>query len=202
MKMKNNFFQKNKGVSVSKTKRNGRGFTLIEMLVSISLFSIVLVIVLGAMLTIINVNRRAQALASVINNFNASIESMNRVIKSAEPGSIEVDGTYNGGDGNTINLSINNQYGLVGSGMDGIVYVSFRLDEGRIERKIGEQPGVGTWLAVTADDVTIQVLRFIENVEPTQPEVIIIMAGEAGVDADSKTSFELMTTVSQRQVEQ
>jgi len=181
-------------------KHTQKGFTLIEMLVSIALFSIVLVIILGAMLTIINVNRRAQALASVINNFNASIESMNRVIKSAEPGSIEVDNITTDGSGDNISLIINNQYNLVGAGSllgAANVDVDFRLNNGSIERRLG----FGSWLPITSEDVNIQELRFIENTDPSQPEVIIIVAGEAGVTDESKTSFEIMTTVSQRQVE-
>jgi prepilin-type N-terminal cleavage/methylation domain-containing protein len=190
--------QRNK---LSIQQKSDKGFTLIEMLVSIALFSIVLVIVLGAMLTIINVNRRAQALASVINNFNSSVESMNRVIKSAEPTSISVT-SYEGNSGGKIELTINNEYNLVGAGSllgNDNVDVSFRFNEtdGSIERSLAN----GAWLAITADDVTIQKLQFIKNTSPTQPEVIIIIAGEAGVDADSKTSFEIMTTVSQRQIE-
>lgn len=179
-----------------KIQKEEKGFTLIEMLVSISLFSVVLVIILGAMLTIIDVNRKAQALASVINNFNASVESMNRVIKSAEPDSIQIT------DNNTrLKLTINNAYGLVGpqASMSGDVDVVFRFNEedGRIERSLNNG---SSFLSITSQDVTIQRLRFLE-VGSLQPEIIIIMAGEAGVSEISKTTFDIMTTVSQRQLD-
>ncbi len=59
-----------------------QGFTLIEALVSLGLFSIVVVSASGVILSIISSNRKNQAISSVVNNLNYSIESMVRDIKT------------------------------------------------------------------------------------------------------------------------
>lgn len=59
-----------------------RGFTLIETMVSLSIFSVVMVASVGIILSIISSNKRNQAVNSVVNNLNYSIESMIRDIKT------------------------------------------------------------------------------------------------------------------------
>lgn len=63
-------------------KKKNKGFTLIEALVSLGLFSIVIVSASGVILSIINSNKKNQAISSVVNNLNYSIESMIRDIKT------------------------------------------------------------------------------------------------------------------------
>lgn len=63
-------------------KNNTKGFTLIEALVSLGIFSIVVVAASGVILSIISSNKKNQAISSVVNNLNYSIESMVRDIKT------------------------------------------------------------------------------------------------------------------------
>jgi prepilin-type N-terminal cleavage/methylation domain-containing protein len=67
----------------SNTKQRSRqaGFTLIEMLVSIALFAIVMVVCVGALLSLVGANKKAQALESVMNNLNISLDDMARSIR-------------------------------------------------------------------------------------------------------------------------
>ncbi|MBI3573842.1 type II secretion system protein [Candidatus Kaiserbacteria bacterium] len=58
-----------------------RGFTLIEMMVAMSIFAIVMLVGVGALLSLVQANTRAQAINSVINNLNAAIENMSRTIR-------------------------------------------------------------------------------------------------------------------------
>lgn len=60
----------------------GSGFTLIEVMVSVTLFLIVMMIALGAVLAIVDGNKKTQAINSVSNNLNSAIESMVRDIKT------------------------------------------------------------------------------------------------------------------------
>src|SRR3989344_8697452 len=53
-----------------------RGFTLVEMIVAIALFSIVMVVSVGALLALVTANRKAQALQSVMNNLNIALDGM------------------------------------------------------------------------------------------------------------------------------
>lgn len=64
-------------------RRTSRGgFTLIEMLVSVAIFTIVMVVALGALLSITESDRKAQTLKSVINNLNFALDSMSRTIRT------------------------------------------------------------------------------------------------------------------------
>lgn len=72
-------------------KENTRGFTLVEALVSLGIFSIVVVAASGVILSIISSNKKNQAISSVVNNLNYSIESMVRDIKTGYKYQCDVD---------------------------------------------------------------------------------------------------------------
>lgn len=59
-----------------------RGFTLVELIVSVGLFAIVMLVAAGAYLVVINLNRGAQAYATNINNLAFSLEAMVRDIRT------------------------------------------------------------------------------------------------------------------------
>jgi prepilin-type N-terminal cleavage/methylation domain-containing protein len=59
-----------------------RGFTLIEMLVSTAIFTVVMVIALGSLLSMSESDRKAQTLKAVINNLNFSLDSMSRALRT------------------------------------------------------------------------------------------------------------------------
>src|SRR3990167_8812616 len=61
--------------------RDERGFTLVELIVSIGLFSIVMLVSVGALLALTGANRKAQALQSVMNNLNIALDGMVRSIR-------------------------------------------------------------------------------------------------------------------------
>jgi prepilin-type N-terminal cleavage/methylation domain-containing protein len=69
---------------MARKPRGTRGFTLIELLVSIGLFAVVVIIVAGAISSVINANKQAQVVTSVVNNLNFTLESMTRAIKTGE----------------------------------------------------------------------------------------------------------------------
>ncbi len=67
----------------SKAKHNTqKGFTLVETLVALAIFSVVMVTSVGIVLSVITSNKRNQAINAVVNNLNYSIESMVRDIKT------------------------------------------------------------------------------------------------------------------------
>jgi len=57
------------------------GFTLIEIIVSLGIFSIVAVVALGALLRIVTANAKAQTLHDAITNLNFGLESMSREMR-------------------------------------------------------------------------------------------------------------------------
>lgn len=63
-------------------KNTQKGFTLVETLVSLAIFAVVMVTATGIILSVITSNKRNQAVNSVVNNLNYSVESMVRDIKT------------------------------------------------------------------------------------------------------------------------
>ncbi len=57
------------------------GFTLIEMIVALAIFSVVAVVALGALMKIISANKKAQSLMSAMTNINFALESMSREMR-------------------------------------------------------------------------------------------------------------------------
>jgi prepilin-type N-terminal cleavage/methylation domain-containing protein len=58
-----------------------KGFTLVEMLIAVGLFTLIASISLGAILNIFDANRRNQSSKTVVDNLNFSIENMARTVR-------------------------------------------------------------------------------------------------------------------------
>ena len=52
------------------------------MLVSVAIFSLVMVMALGALLALSEANRKAELLSSAINNFESSLDSISRAVRT------------------------------------------------------------------------------------------------------------------------
>jgi len=179
---------------IRKNIQKNKGFTLVEMMVSVSIFAIVMVMSLGALVMVLDANRKTQALKSVMNNLNFALESMTREIRfgmqytscgSNGSNCIEVlanrdvdgDGDYDGGD--TIRYYLD-------------------VDGTQLMRRIGNSE-----IPVTASEVKIDTLSFTitkNDVDDstTQPKVFLIVKGYAEPKTNLKTEFNLQTTISQR----
>ena len=62
-------------------RATSRGFTLIEMLVSLALFMVVAVIAVTALLKIVDANRKSQTLQDTVNNINFAMDSITRELR-------------------------------------------------------------------------------------------------------------------------
>ncbi|MDE2040944.1 MAG: type II secretion system protein [Patescibacteria group bacterium] len=60
---------------------NNRGFTLLEMLVSLAIFTIAAVFAVGSLVRITALNRQAQTLQSSMNNLGFALEAMSREMR-------------------------------------------------------------------------------------------------------------------------
>ncbi len=58
-----------------------KGFTLVEMIVSIAIFFVVVIVAIGAVLKTLDANKKAQGLKTIITNMNFAFETMTREMR-------------------------------------------------------------------------------------------------------------------------
>ena len=179
-----------------------RGFTLVELMVSVSVFVIVMVISMGSILSIFDANKKSQTLRTVMDNLNFSLEAMTRTIRFGT--------NYYCGDSSFPPSGVSDCSGnnpssaIVVKSAEGI-WVKYKLDNGRIKRYMSTDLDSNGYY-VTSSDVTITSLKywvygstpFAVGSDTAQPQAIITIGGYAGQKATTKSSFSLQTTVSQR----
>ena len=75
-------FVEHNGLTRHSVGSTSRGFTLLEMLVSLGLFAIVMLTVTGAYFTLIGLDRQARASNQVVNNIAFAVDAMARGIRA------------------------------------------------------------------------------------------------------------------------
>lgn len=155
-----------------------KGFTLLEMIVSIGLFLTVLFATTSAFLAIVNADRASRSARMTMDNLNVALEDMVRLLKTG------VGYTVTGG--NTINFI----------DQDGRS-VRYALEGKTITRKINSEAP----LPAIADNINITNLQFLVNgITPgdlEQPSVLIQIAGEMA-SGKNLAPFTMQTMVTQR----
>lgn len=176
------------------SKQKNRGFTLVEMLVSIALFAIVLVITLGSIMTIVDVNRKSQSLTIVMNDLNFVLENITRSVKT---GDIQVENS------DLTELYVIEDLG----GTKRHVKYKFEPDNEEITRSISDNgSNWSDYVAITSDQIKIEDAKFIlygstGTNDSRQPRVLITVAGTASVGPTVSSKFHIQTTVSQRRLQ-
>lgn len=181
-----------------------RGFTLIELMVAVAIFSIVLMMALGTVLTIMDANRKARTLTEVMNNLNFSLESVTRSLKTGvEP---ELDDTVAPPILRVIAIVLEEDVAGDRFRRETIEYQLRDATDGR--GFIGRRVDGGEWIPITSDQVDITRFNFTvagtaDCVPPAdchQPRTQISMEGDVRVNDKISSSFSLQTTVSQRKL--
>jgi prepilin-type N-terminal cleavage/methylation domain-containing protein len=188
-----------------------RGFTLVEILVSLGLFAIVVLVAVGALLSLTGANRKAQALQSVMNNLNVTVDGMVRNMRDGNTFYCGINGGTSISDcasspGTAFSFTtIDNKrwiYRYAASG-DGICTTQSGAG-GCIEKSID---GGTSYTAVTAPEVSITDMKFYvigtdrmqATADTTQPKVVIVIKGTAGGGTVKvQTKFHLQATAVQR----
>ena len=170
---------------IKNKRQKNKGFTLVELLVSLALFTIVLTIVLGTIFTIMDANRKARSLSLVMNNLDFAVESMVRTIKTARD--IDPSGSFVSPGSKLTVIDQDNEV------------VTYKLENGAIKRNI--QPST-EFISVTSPEITITNLTFTNpngNAPNTnQPRIIVNIMGKAQVGPRISSDFSIQTTISQR----
>ncbi len=192
---------------------SNKAFTLVEILVSLALFAVVMLIGVGALLTVIDANAKTQATQSVMNNLNIAIDGMMRAVRM---GTNYACGTLNTtwpitpkdcpDGGNVISFLTH----------DGN-FRAYYLQNNRIYRRACNSGNADCVdLPITAPDIDITRFDvYVAGAERTyaqgdlvQPVAVFVIEGVAGSERISsalygrkkkiRTEFKLQTTATQR----
>ncbi|MDD5050415.1 MAG: type II secretion system protein [Candidatus Pacebacteria bacterium] len=212
---------------ISPKKTQNSGFTLIEMMVAVSIFAIVMTISMAALLNIIAINRKSQAVKTVMNNLNFAMEEMSRDIRFGLDYECEDRGFYDttsppnkAGKGCVAGVSnpfISLKFRGIRDSATKIVYYylapqtldtscsSIYKQTRNLSNTItGDNPITAPEVCIknNAGDSNTGLKFFVQSAartDDTQARVLIILEGHAGA-GQSKTDFNLQTTVTQRQI--
>lgn len=172
------------------SSRPQRGYTLLELIVTIGLFSMVMLVVTSAYLTLIAADRQARAVNSLVANLSFGVESMARNIRTGR--------TY------ACTGSPCNQFSFTDSQGQQITY---RL---KSDGSLGQCTNVSCTadsnaVALTDSRIVINTLRFYLTGESTadtlQPNVMVVIRGTLVPAPGKSTTFVIQTTATQRVID-
>ncbi|MDE2031132.1 MAG: prepilin-type N-terminal cleavage/methylation domain-containing protein [Patescibacteria group bacterium] len=174
-----------------------KGFTLVEIMVSLSIFMIIMVIALGALVSASNDAGNARALRSAMDNVNFAMESMTRSLRTGSEYYCS----------NTITLPFSSATTRDCNGESGIAFMpatSTNQDTAYISNNGALQVCHPNCVDITSPDVSIDMLKFFvkgtSTTDNIQPSIYIIMKGTVTIKGVPNT-FAIQTMVSQRSSE-
>lgn len=173
-----------------------RGFSLIEIIVSVGLFTVIMTLASGAYLVMIGVNRQAQSIATGINNLSFALETMAYNIRTGTQ--------YNcGGVGDCPNGNDSFSFMKSVAGVPVSHNYSFSVATGRIQETKG-----GTSDYLTDSSVNITSLTFYAtgvhsgtHLPPNdwqQSRVTIIVSGTVDAGHGETESFTVQSGATMR----
>jgi prepilin-type N-terminal cleavage/methylation domain-containing protein len=190
-----------------------KGFTLIEIMVATSIFMIIMLMAMGALVTTSDTAKRSQALRTAMDNVNFAMESVTRSLRIGREytcvtssGSVYLPATANA------------DCSLASSGGSAIIFTQATHAAGSRDTAYQlAQRSDGTYALerceanvdpscspLVSSDINIEKLKFFVNGSRSddgiQPSVYILMKGTVTIKGES-TTFALQTMTSQRNPE-
>ncbi len=189
-------------------RTSGKGFTLVEMIVATALFAVVMLVSVGALLSLVGASRKVQSLQSVMDNLNISLDGMERAIRMGSNfhcggGNNQLTQDCSSSSDNPANHYVFafEPYGNTPSDQPWV----YSYDP--VTKRLYKSENGALPIAITAPEVTIDSLQFYvvgstrgcttNPCDVVQPKVVILIKGTAGADK-AKTSFHVQVTAVQR----
>ena len=166
-------------------QKKQKGFTLIEMLVAVSIFVIVAFIVTTVFISAMAAYRKSQDIKRVMENLNFALDSMALDIREGKEHVKDSNGSLTVKFKDAGNNTVTNIYSLV---VDN--------NKGRVKKTIS---GSGQESYLTSEEVDINKLSFSVFGENNERKLIrILIEGKAGDVVKGYNSFSIQTTLFQR----
>ncbi len=184
-----------------KTLIDCRGFTLIEMMVAVSLFVIVMTMSVGALLDLVSANRKSQALQSVMNNLNVALDGVVRNVRMGTnyhcgnastdifPSTLSTKADCVAGG----NLLAFEPFG--GSASNTGDQVVYWIENKRLYKSTDSR---ATKMAMTAPEIDIDSFSVYvtgaekslnADLDKVQPKVVFVISGTAGAAGNTKSTI-------------
>lgn len=181
---------KNKMLIFTKKLKRQQGFTLIEMMVAVSIFVIVAFIVVSTLLTLSYAYKKAQKMRLLMDNFNFALQSMSINIREGV--------SYQDGNDKISFIPID-------SWVEGRNQrICYKLESSRIKKCDNDCVTCSGGSYITSSDIKVTDLQFTigsgTNGSGTKKLVKIFVKGTAGNNRD-KTDFAIQNSVSQRNMD-
>lgn len=182
------------------------GFTLVEVLVSMSIFTVVVGMAVGTMMVLIDANAKSQNVQQAVSNVSFALDSMSREIRTGtsyyganngDPSHVADSGTRDCANCNSMSF-IEASDSLTGSCEPGGGRIAYRHNNEAIERRLCN----GSWEPITAPNVLIDefriTVRHTDRTDDLSPLVTMFVQarveGITGVSGD----FWLQSSITQQ----
>lgn len=181
-----------------------RGYTLLEMIVSVGIFSIIMLFVTGAYLTLISLDREVRATTALMTNLSFAVDSMARSIRTGNAYGC----ADSGGDPNSpgTNCAGTNRFSYYDTQLNQKVTYIVKSD-GTIGRCTGGTCSSATAISLTDPNVTIASndLRFyvrgVGTSNTVQPQVTFVIRGTMIGSNNRSVDFSIQTSATQRRID-
>ena len=201
-------------------KQKIQGFSLIEVLVSLSIFTVVVTISISTLYTLIEANSRTRNSQSIATNLSFTLDSMIREVRTGRdyycedlngdfmPTDKDDDRTKDCVNGGVIFSFNEGGQSLTGNTPNDSRRIAYRLSNNKLQRRLGNGNNISSvnedsdWFDLTSDDVSIETLRFFvegsERGDEIAPVVTVFLSGAVGDEDINQSDFSIQTTIPQR----
>lgn len=177
--------------------RHTKGFSLIELLIAVSIFLIITVAAIGSMIHLQGAAQKGEASYATLDNLNLTMDSMTRLVRTGT--------NFHCGLSGDLAAPADCPYrGNVADGQPAFAFTSqsgkriqFQLSSTSVEMK--EDPGA--WFRITDDSIIVDRFRiYVEGStqdDTKQPYALLVVSGKIMLGSQS-SDFHLQTTMTQR----
>ncbi len=162
-----------------------RGYTLLELIVSLGIFSLVMLVVIGAYVTLIGLDRQARANNQLAASLSFAIESMARNMRTGQEYSTTGDRiSFTDSEGNDM---------------------TYLRSGNSLAQCTGSPCSASNAIALTDPNIVISSVEFyVRGVglgDNRQPSVVFTVAGSMETSPGESTTFSIQTASTQRYIE-